>query len=83
MAKKIKTRNYRAKSHRKSRRFSLIVAGEMQKLKKLVKYVIGTPRTTNGRPTSIETTQKHVVFTTRDNEKRRLFWPQMVPNEAI
>ena len=24
--------------------------------------------------------QKHVVFTTRDNEKRRVFWPQMVPH---
>ena len=34
----------------------------------------GTPNTTTGRTTSIETTQKHVVFTTRDNEKRRVFW---------
>ena len=43
----------------------------------------GTPKTTNWRPTSVETSQKHVVFTTRDNEKRRVFWLQMVPNEAI
>ena len=54
---------------------------EAQKARKIRGF--GTPKTTNGRPTSIETIQKHVVFTTRDNEKRRGFWPQMVPNEAI
>ena len=54
---------------------------EAQKARKI--RCFGTPKTTNGRPTSIETTQKHVVFTTRDNEKRRVFWPQMAPNEAI
>ena len=54
---------------------------EVQKASEILCF--GTPKTTNGRPTSIETTQKHVDFTTRDNEKRRVFWPQMVPNEAI
>ena len=54
---------------------------EAQKARKIQRF--GTPKTTNARPTSIGTTQKHVVFTTRDNKKQRVLWPQMVLNEAM
>ena len=86
MAKKSKTRNYRSKKHSKSRRFSLIVAGEMQKLKKLVKYAaLGHQKPPMGGPQASKP-HKNTSFSRHETTKSAVFfglkWFQMKPFEA-
>ena len=53
---------------------------EAQKARKI--RCIGTPKTTTGSTTSIETIQKHVVFHNTKQRKTTYFSPQMNSNET-
>ena len=85
-AKKSKTRNYRPIKHCKSRRFSIIVAGEMQKLKRLVKYdALGHHKPPMGGPQASKP-HKNTSFSRHETTKSDVFfglkWFQMKPFEA-
>ena len=86
MAKKSKTRNYPSKNHRKSRRISLIVAGEMQELKKLLKYAaLGHQKPPMEGPQASKP-HKNTSFsrheTTKSDAVFGFKWFQMKPFEA-
>jgi len=86
MAKKSKPRKYRSKKHSKSQRFSLIVAREMQKLKKLVKYnALGHQKPPMGGPQASKP-YKNTSFSRHETKKSEVFfcfkWLQIKPFKA-
>ena len=86
MVMKSKTQNCYAKKHSKTRCFSLIVAGEMQKLKKHVKYAaLGYQKPPMGGPQASKP-HKNTSFSRRETTKSAVFfglkWFQMKPFEA-